>query len=198
MNIKNKKFFKNKTQMIVYLTLFIIMGALFIYFGNKTYNGVEDNILFANEFKEVDKYTVFNYTTARDINLSFEKNIVVLFGFRENKWTGYMASILNDAAITAGVDKIYYYDFLDDRTNNSGNYQVLVEKLNGLLYTNDRGKKHLYAPTVLIIKNGKIIYYDDETAFIKGDIEPSSYWTNEKSEIKKIVLVDALREYRGK
>ena len=189
--------FKNKTEKIIYFILFGVMLFLFIYLGNKSYNGVEDNVLFANEFKELDEYNVYKYAKARDIYLAMEKDLVVLFGFKSNKWTGYMASLLNSAAKKAKIDEVYYYDFLDDRGNNNGNYELIVNKLDGLVSVNDRGKKELYAPAVLIIKDGKIIYFDDETSFMKGDISPSSYWTKEKSDEKIKIMTDALREYRG-
>ena len=173
------------------------MIFVFIYLGNKTYNGVPDNVLFATEFKDVDEHNVYKYATAREVYEKLDKDIVVLFGFKANKWTGFMASMLDVAARKTKINEIYYYDFYDDRLNNNGNYELIVNKLNGLIYTNDRGKKELYAPSILIIKNGQIIYFDDETAFVKGDVEPSSYWTGEKSEVKINIIADALREYRG-
>ena len=102
-------------------------------------------------------------------------------GFERNKFVDGYASILNDVCKEYKIDKIYYYDFLQDREENNGTYEAIVDKLSNYITVNDMEVRDLYAPTVVVVKNGNIIGYFDEAAFLKGDIEPKDYYSDKKT-----------------
>ena len=105
-------------------------------------------------------------------------------GFPSNKWTGYYASILNDAAKNVGVDEIHYYDFLSDRDESNGTYETIVNNLKVYAPVSDEGVQDIAAPTVIIVKNGKIIGYFDDTAIMHGNVTPDIYYNeNARSKI---------------
>ena len=134
--IKNAHIFKNKGQMIIYMFLFIILLSLFIFLGNLDYHTeLADNIRFSQEFNLVPAENVFQYTNAQDTNLLLASpKAIILFGFN-NEWVNYYAKIVNEVAIEEGIDKIYYYDFLMDRSNNNGTYETIVNYLkNNITY----------------------------------------------------------------
>ena len=48
-------------------------------------------------------------------------------------------------------------NFKKDRETKNAIYQSVVLKLSSYTYTNDNGTQNIYAPTMFIIKNGKVI-----------------------------------------
>ena len=59
----------------------------------------------------------------------------------------------------------------------------------------DNGKQDIYAPTLIFILNGEIIYYDNETSIMNGDIETEEYWTMEKRMNKEAELKISLSNF---
>ena len=116
-------------------------------------------------------------------------------GYPENAWSGYYANILNEAAKDSGIKEILYYDFYEDRENKNGTYQSIVLNLSNYLITLDDGTEDIYAPTLVIVKNGKIIAFDNETAFTKGNITPDIYWDEYQTGIKYNNFKTMFQEY---
>ena len=56
-----------------------------------------------------------------------------------------------------------------DRKNNTEEYQEMVKLLKGFLRYDDEGNERIYAPSLIAIKNGKILEFDD-----------TRYWDNKK------------------
>lgn len=100
---------------------------------------------------------------------------VIFFGFKECPWCRTAIPVLLEAAEEVGIDKIYYLNNKEDRDTKSlvdgkvvtekegsDNYYKLLDKL-GTEYTreytglNDDSIRRLYYPTVLVVKDGKII-----------------------------------------
>ncbi len=177
MKIKNKKLFKNKLHMIVYIISCILILIAFVYIGNINYYMDEaDNIKFNVQYPSVSKENIYVYSDARDILKALEGDSVILFGSPQSDWTESLALYTNDIAIENKIEEILYYDFYDDRTINNGNYELIVQRISNYLYTDDTGRQDINAPLLLIVKNGKVIYTFDDTVFNKGNIEPEDYW----------------------
>lgn len=195
--VKNEKMFKSRKQMVIYLLAFIIIISLFIYLGNKDYNkDVDDNVKFAQEFSIEDKDNVFKYTNHSQVyNIVSGNTGIVLMGHKNNIWLPYYANIVNDVAKEVGIDTIYYYDFLDDRNENNGTYEAIVNKLADYVTYNDVSKADLYSPTLVVVVGDEIIYYDDETAVMKGSISPDKYWNLFNVGMKKNELTVVFNEY---
>lgn len=126
--IKNKKMFKSKTQMVIYIIIFCLLIYAFIYLGKKEYKvELPDNERFANEFSMVSKDNVFKYVNATDARMvSRGAKGIVLFG-TNNEWVNYYAYIVNKIAKETGVKEIYYYDFTKNRKDNNGTYEDIVK-----------------------------------------------------------------------
>ena len=108
----------------------------------------------------------------------------------------YYAKLLNEVAKEFGIDEIYYYDFLEDRENNNATYEDIANLLEDYVYINDLGKIEIYAPSLLVMKNGKIILFDKDLNFNEGKTNPRKYF-NENYEIKKSQIKMALNMYIG-
>lgn len=188
---------KVKKVLQVFLFIFIIGG--FIYVGTKDFDTevVIDNERFDQEYANVSSENVFKYASAIDIYTALKGNAVIFMGFPNNKWSGYYANILNEAAKDVGIEEILYYDFYQDRENQNATYQSIVLMLSNYLPTLDDGTQDIFAPTLIIVKNGKIIAYDNETSFVNGNIEPDDYWDEYQTMIKcntfKVMFAEYLR-----
>lgn len=193
--IKNKNMFKNKGQMVVYIILFIILLYGFIYLGKKDYkDNILDNELFATEFNMVASDNVYKYVNATDVRMiAHGKKGIVLFGTK-NEWVNYYAYIVNKVAKDVGIDEIYYYDFLKNRTDNNGTYEDIVNSLSKYVTVNDRGKAEIYAPSLLVVSGDKVLLFDSETSFVSGNITPSKYWGSRQEE-KEAELREVFLKY---
>lgn len=192
--MKSKKIIKNGISIV----LFILMISFFIYFGTKDYSiQIEDNIKFSNEYKDISKNNLFTYAKEHEIlDILNGKSGVIFMGFANNIWSHYYADYLNELAIANTIDRIYYYDFKKDRELNNATYLNIVEKLKEYLYTTDTGSMDVTAPTILIVKNGKILYYNAEVSLIAGNITPEDYFNDYRKNLLKANIDNALKLYK--
>lgn len=193
-----KKLYKSKTQMVIYTLIFIICIGLFIYIGQIDYTQKYDTDAekFANLYDNIPEDNLYVFADAVDIlSIVSNKSGVILMGFPTNKWTGYYAKILNEVAEEVGIDKIYYYDFLQDREENNGSYETILNKLKVYAPVSDEGNMDVHAPTVIIVKNGEIIGYFDDTSIMKGTVTPEIYYTENQIALTKNGFKTALKAY---
>lgn len=194
--IKNQHIFKNKVQMVIYLILFAFLLYMFIFLGGLNYETkIQDNERFAEEFNLVPEDNVFKYINSQDAKMLITgQDGIILIGHKTD-WVNYYAKMVNEVAKDLNISTINYYDILDDRNNDNGTYETIVNYLDGYITYNDLGEGNLYAPTLIIKKNNRIIYFDDETSMVKGKMLPSTYWTEFQINMKKNELETALRKY---
>ena len=194
--IKNKKMFKSKTQMIIYLIVFCLLIYAFIYLGKNDYNvKLPDNERFASEFSMVSEDNVFKYVSAVDARMVSRKaKGIVLFG-TNNEWVDYYAYMVNKIAKEVGIKEIYYYDFTKNRKDNNGTYEDIVKNLSEYVTYNDKGVAEIYAPSLLVVSNDKVLLFDSETSFIKGKTTPSEYWNQQKTLEKEEMLRQVFTQY---
>ena len=86
-------------------------------------------------------------------------------------WPTYpKGSFLFFVKLKKGVfnDKIYYYNILEDRKNNTEEYKNIVSKISDYLQYDDEGNKKVFVPAVVAVDKGKIVGFDDETACTSG------------------------------
>ncbi len=168
--------------------LFIIIIIAFIFIGTRDFSKKEvlDNEKFDKEYQNVNKDNVFRYVNSNEVYAKLKSGSAIIFmGYPTNNWSGYYANILNDAAKVSGIKEVLYYDFYNDRKNKNATYQSIVLKLNQYITVLDDGTQNIYAPMLVVVKNGKIIYVDDETALNKGNKKPEEYWNITNKELKK-------------
>ena len=186
-----------KVKRILQGLLFVLIIIGFIYIGTRDFDTGEvvDNERFDEEYVNVSKDNVFKYASAVDVYASFQKDAIIFMGYPANIWSGYYANILNEAAKASGIKEILYYDFYLDRENKNATYQSVVLSLSNYLMTLDDGTQELYAPTLVIIKDGKVMALDNETAFTKGSIDPEEYCNDYRTGIKYNTFVTMFKEY---
>lgn len=187
-----------KIKRIIQIIMFISIICAFIYIGTKDFTKevIVDNERFDQDYKNVSKDNVFVYANANDVYTVLKGGTGIIFmGFKENVWSGYYANILNEIAKKNNVEKILYYDFLEDRNNKNATYQSIVLKLSNYVPTLDSGKQDIYAPTLVMVKNGEIIAYDATTSINKGTITPETYWNEYNVGLKENELITMFQNY---
>ncbi len=170
-----------KKRTIIDLFLMFLLLVLLIFLGTRdfTKKEVKDSIKFSKEYSLVKEDNVFVYKDEEEIYDALSKNAIIFMGFKDNEWSNYYAKYLNDVAKENNIKEIYYYDFLTDREKDSVTYEKIIDKIQGFLKRNDLGEINISAPSLLVVKNGSILAYDDETSIVYGNTKPKDYWNEE-------------------
>lgn len=139
----------------------------------------KDNYKFSVEYTKVPMDNVFVYKTEEEIINFLETGTgIVYLGFPECPWCQSYVVYLNEVAKDSGIEKIYYLNVKDIRTNNTPNYQKIVSLLSDILPDDENGNKKVYVPQVVFVKKGNVVAGDNETSMI-SDGTPLEYWTSE-------------------
>ncbi len=168
--------------------------------NQKTYPTV--NIREDNVFKKTSEDEI--------VDIIKNQTAVIFFGFNTCPWCRNLINVLDEAAKQTNIAKIYYLDVLDirdelelDEDNNvivkkqgtSAYYQILEllhdqlddytlkNKNNEQINTNE---KRLYSPTVVTVKNGKILKIHVGTVSSQKDAY-APLKENEKQELLNIL-----------
>lgn len=181
---------KKKLLIIGSIILVVIIGILlFFILINKD---VKDNVRFANEYGSVSEDNVFVYKNVDEIIKIMEHGTgVVYLGFPECPWCKAYVKYLNEVALDVGIDEIYYYNILEDRTNNTDNYQKIVSILDDNLQYDREGNHRIFVPNVSFHIDGEVIGNDYETSLDTHDLSsPIDYWTSDEvSDLKSRLTV---------
>ena len=179
---------KNKGLIIGLVAIIIILIGVVVFLLVRDNN--EENVettptdaeKFAEEYPSMPDDNVFTYATVDEIiDVLDDGSGIVYLGFPECQWCNAYVPYLNDVAKSVGVNEILYYNIREDRSNNSENYQKIVELLDGYLTDDEEGNPRIYVPAVIFVNNGTIVGFDDETSLDTGGFtNPDDYWTEEE------------------
>lgn len=171
---------KYKNDIIAVVIVLGFLGLISFYYLNLA--KVTDASKFKEEYSNVSEDNVFVYRTEKEIIEILKHGTgIVYLGFPECPWCQAYVKYLNDAAKEANIEKIYYFNILEDRKNNTEKYQEIVSILGDNLQRDDEGNLKVFVPNVSFVVNGKIIGNDYETSLdTKGFEKPSDYWTEEE------------------
>lgn len=168
-----------------------------------------------NLYKKHKKITIDedNPIVYADYNKVFEvleDTGIIYFGFAECPWCRTIVPVMLEAANEIGIDKIYYFNQFDTRdikklendkvvTEKEGtsDYYKLLEKL-GTEFTeeyeglNDPTVRRIYAPTVIIVKDGKVI--SSIVGSVASQKDPYLPLTNEQTEELKTKYIEEMQK----
>lgn len=184
---------------IVGVILLAVLGLGIFYFtkNNKT---LTDGEKFAKEYETVNSNNLFVYRDIDEIISIMKAGTgVVYLGFPECPWCKAYVKYLNETAKEVGLDKIYYFNILQDRTNNTEKYQEIVKILKDELQNDEEGNPRIFVPNASFHIKGKLIGNDYETSLDTKDLDnPDLYWTDDEvKDLKdklKIYMNDILNE----
>ena len=181
--------------------ILVVIGLILLYFFfiRKDDNKETDAQKFKNEYNKVSDDNPFVYRNIDQIINILEKGTgVVYLGFPECPWCQAYVPYVEEVAKKVGIDKVYYFNILEDRKNNSEKYQKIVKILNEYIPNDEEGNKRVFVPALIIVKEGKILLFNDETSLdTKGYEKPEDYWKNEGSEDLKLLFEKAFNEVKS-
>ena len=182
---------------VIILVILLIIVAFLLF--NKSETVESDAKTFASEYTLVGEDNIFVYRSAEEIiNILKNGTGIVYLGFPECPWCQAYLPYLNDLAKDLHVEKIYYYNILEDRKNNTKEYQEMVKILSDYLQYDEEGNKRIYVPAIIAVNEGKIVGFDDETSLdTNGLDDPKEYWTDEEVKDLKSKLTGMISKITG-
>ena len=188
---------KKYIRLFIYFILFVVLIGAFVYLGKKDFsnsNNQSDAEKFAVEYN-VDKVNPFKYVYGSEaVDIIKNKTGIIYLGFSSNDWSKYYVKYLTDVLKNNNVKEAYYYDILKDRTKYTKYYRELENMLSDFLYEMDTGKIHISTPALVIVKDGQILFYDDETSVERNNITPDYYWNQNRIENFKSRIDSYIKE----
>lgn len=173
--------------------------------SGKTYSSLK--------LKNAERIKYANYD---EIDKALEKDAIIYFGFPECPWCRTLVPVLLESAKEAGIKEILYMNILNERnsyeldengkaalkSNGTKGYNALVEKLANHLddYTLtsedgqkiETGTKRIFAPTLIFVSKGKVIYVHKGT--VDSQEDPYLELTKEQKEELMKVLIDNMNK----
>ena len=191
---------KNKKMFVLGFTL-IVIGLILLYFFliKKEDSKETDAQKFKNEYTKVSDDNPFVYRNIDQIINILEKGTgVVYLGFPECPWCQAYVPYVDEVAKKVGIDKVYYFNIQEDRKNNTEEYQKIVKILNAYLSNDEEGNKRVFVPALIVVKDGEIVVFNDETSLdTKGYEKPEDYWKNEGTDDLKTLFEKSFKEIKN-
>lgn len=190
---------KDKTiqliRKIIYIVLFSAIIGCFIYLSNK-YTNEEPEIKKISDYYEIEETSMYQVINGSEMINKIKKGTNIIFiGSETSDWSKKYIEIITPIFKTFDIETVYYYDLNNDKAQKNSNYYDIKELLKGSLTTTDGSKSNLLAPSLYIIDNGEVKYYNTETVAMRNTTTPNSYWNEERKTNFKIELEDALLNY---
>ena len=173
-------------------------------FNGKKYDNID------KEYFEVklSSNNLFKYVTEKEaVKFLKEGTGIIYFGFPQCPWCRTLVPYLEESAKANGIKEIKYLNILDIRdTYKIENKKAVVDKKGTDEYykildildeylneftVNENGKKYstgvdrLYAPTIVVVKDGKIVAFHEGTVSTQEKFVPLS--DDEQKELKNIL-----------
>ena len=167
----------------IILVIIVLFVGLIIFFITR--DKVETKNL-SDEYTSLPKDNLFVYRDSDEIIKILKNGTGIVFlGFPECPWCQAYAPILDEVAKEEGVEKIYYYNILEDRKKNTKEYKEMVKLLKKYLDFDEEGNERIFVPEVAFVVKGLIVASDNETSLISGETTPEEYWTDSKKQETK-------------
>jgi len=187
---------KDIIRKCIYFVLFALLLVCFIWLSNKYENNRKPVAKSFGDYYEkikTDRFEVTNGVKVKKL-LSEGKNIIFI-GNSKKEWSQQYAVYLNQVVSSFDDLKVYYYDLDNDKSLLNSNYYDIIDLLDGFLVTTDNSDSGLYAPSLYIVRDGKVLYYNVETVAMKNTDSVEDYWTLGKEQDFKLEIKEAINKY---
>jgi hypothetical protein len=118
-----------------------------------------------------------------------------MIGNKDSKYSQKYIEELDIILEELEIDKVYYYDLINDKAQANSNYYEIVELLEGHLTTTDTSDNNLLSPSFYIVTDGKVNYYNVETSAMKNTDTIESYWNVQNEFNFKQEISSAINKY---
>ena len=187
---------KGIIRKIIYFILIGICIYGFIYIGNKYTNTNKEKEPTITDYYEELKYNNYKVVGGTElISLIRKGHNIIFIGNSNNKWSEEYIKQIDVIFKNYNIDQVYYYDIVNDKSQKNSNYYKIISLLEGDLVSNDSGDNNLLSPSLYIIDDGEVEYYNIETVTVKNNLEVEKYWTIDKKEMFEVEISQALLNY---
>jgi len=193
--MKNRSNRSALIRKFIYLCLFATIIGAFVYLSKKyETTPEEETISFSNYYNgiDTDKYNIIKANTLLK-QLKTGKYIIFI-GNSSSRWSEAYAYILTECLEELNI-RISYYDLDSDKSQKNSNYYKIRERLKNHLVSTDDNDSNLLAPSLYIVDNGKIKYYNIATSAVKNTTKIEEYWTNYNKESFKREIKNNIKRY---
>ena len=172
---------KSILRKIIYFLLFALMIVAFIVLSEKYADNSKQRVSVISDYYENTKADCYEVISGNKMIslLKSGKNIIFIGSSVSDYSRKYMEE-LDTIFKNLKIDKVYYYDINNDKSQENSNYYDIKELLNGYLVETDTVSNNLLSPSLYILNDGKVMYYNVETSAMKNTDTVKSYWTPEK------------------
>ena len=180
----------------IYAIIFIAMLLAFIYLGYKYADNSEIKVYTINDYyKEIEKENFKVIGGTELINKLKKGKHIILIGNSTSVYSQKYIEEVNKIVEELDLKDVYYYDIINDKTQGNSNYYRIVKLLDGYLTTTDTSNNNLLSPSLYIIDNGKVKYYNTETSAMKNTDTIEEYWTLQQEFDFKQEIQAAINKY---
>ena len=152
---------------------------------------------FATDYENVPEDNRFVYATSEEVLELFEGGTgLVFFGFPECPWCQKLAPLVNQAAKQENLDKIYYFNIREARSENDDTYQKIVGYLKDYLSKDEDGNPRVTVPDVTALKNGEIVGRFKQESSGENEKTPDTFWTEERQERAVVQLSEMIQQIK--
>ena len=172
------------------------MACAFVYLSEKYASNSERKIYKINDYYSENKneyYEVISGT--KMISLLRNGKNIIFIGSSSSIYSQKYIEEIDEVFNKLKIDKVYYYDLNNDKYQKNSNYYEIKELLKGYLVTTDDSDTNLLAPSLYIIDNGKVLYYNIETSAMKNNETIENYWSEEQEFIFQGEITNAINKY---
>ena len=192
---------RQKIGLIGIIMLIAIGGLAYLSFEQKQSSVKEDAMSdaqkFATDYENVPEDNRFVYATSEEILELFESGTgLVFFGFPECPWCQKLAPLVNQAAKQENLDKIYYFNIREARSENDDTYQKIVGYLKDYLSKDEDGNPRVTVPDVTTLKNGEIVGRFKQESSGENEKTPDTFWTEERQERAVVQLSEMIQQIK--
>lgn len=183
---------------LVYFFLYSLVILAFIYLGTKDYNLVTyttDGERFNGDYTEIPRNNPFKYLNSTElIELLNNGSGIIFMGNKENIWSKRYAQYLYELSKDFDIKEIFYYDVKKVKLLKNRNYYNIINALEGKLIETDDSTNNLFSPSLYIVKDGEVVFYDNTTAVVNNDLEIDTYWNSSNVYSFKEKIINAINE----
>ena len=189
---KTKSIIRN----IIYFILFALMIFAFVYLSEKYKdNSVEKIPTIKDYYSNIDESSFTIKRGVEVIQVIKNGKQLLLIGNSANENSQKYIEEIEVILKELSIEKANYYDLRFDKEQKNSNYYEIRSLLEGYLSTSDTSTRNLLSPSFYIINNGKVEYYNTDTAIMKNTDKLANYWTEEKELEFRVEITNAINKY---
>lgn len=150
---------------------------------------------FAKEYS-VSKDNSFKYISIDEVLDVFKSGSgIVFFGNSDNEDSTKTVKLFTEAISDSNYkDKVYYYNPVVIRDNQTDKYNELIDLLGDNLSKDEDDNSYLYLPDIYFVKDGKILDHNNDIAVAKKDDNNTQEEYRDKLKEKYIKLLNDYSE----